>query len=324
MPLVSIIITNYNGKKYLIECIELLKSNFFSDFEIIIVDNSSSDGSVSLLKENYPQIKVLELDKNFGLSIASNFGRKFATGKYLFFYNNDTIADKEMLSELVKTAESDKNIGICGCKTLTYDGTRKINCGVPLDIFGYPYGGEKCFYVDAAIFIRSDLFDMMGGFDPAMFLYCEDRDLCWRCWLYGYKVVAVDSAIFKHDSFCTINANGKLITNIKKRFMGEAYTLRMLLKNYSLPVLFKVLPRYLIINMVEMILFIMRGKLSIPFMVYLRAYLWNIINLKDTLNLRKIIQRNRIKNDNFIQNRMFKGNGKWKLFKQIGIPRFES
>ncbi len=319
--LISVIITNYNGKKYLKDCLESLRNNTLRDFEVVIVDNGSSDGSAAFIKNNYPRIKLLELEQNLGLAIASNKGREIAEGKYLFFYNNDTIADKNLLSELIKTTESDSRIGVCGCRTLSYDGSREINCGVPLDIFGYPYGGGNTFYVDAGIFIRQDVFDNIGGFDPKLFLYGEDKDLCWRTLLYGYKVVAVPNAIFYHDSFCAIDEQGNLMTNVAKRFMGEAFTLRILIKNYSLTALLLILPLYLFINLAEMMLFLFKRKTDVVFNSYLKAYCWNISNLLDTLRLRKIIQSRRRVSDIPILKKMHWGSGKLSLLKDVGIPR---
>ncbi|UCD15131.1 MAG: glycosyltransferase family 2 protein [Candidatus Omnitrophota bacterium] len=322
MPLISIIITNYNGRKYLGDCIDSLNRNSLADFEIIVVDNGSCDGSVEFLRVKYSQVKVIALDSNLGLAIASNRGRAAAAGKYLFFYNNDTIADQNLLSELVKTMESDETIGICGCKTLSYDGAKKTNCGVPLDIFGYPYGESKCFYVDAAIFIRREVFDEIGGFDPKLFLYCEDRDLCWRCWLYGYKVVAVDSAVFRHDSFCAVDGEGRLNTNIRKRFMGEAFTIRLLLKNYSFLALLGIFPIYMAINCMEMLLFLFKGRLDVVFGAYIRAYGWNLGNLLETLRLRRKIQSERKTSDISLLKKMYLGSGKLKLFGEVGVPQF--
>lgn len=320
MPKVSVIITNYNGKKYLKACIESLKNGTFKDFEIIFVDDGSSDGSAQFVRENFKDILVVALDKNSGLAIASNRGAELAKGEYLFFYNNDTIADKAMLVELVNALESNQKIGIAGCKTLAYNGLKEINAGVQLDIFGYPYGEGDSFYVDAAIFIRRKVFDEIGGFDSKLFLYCEDRDLCWRCRLYGYDVKVVKTAIFNHDSFCAINAEGKLSSNIRKRFMGEAFTLRMLLKNYGKLSLLKILPLYFCINLAEIILFVLRGQLKIAYNAYIKAYLWNFANFKDTLRLRNIIQKERKISDKEIITKMYRGSGKFKLLKDVGVP----
>lgn len=323
MPKVSIIITNYNGKNYLKNCIDSLMQSSFSDFEIIIVDNGSSDGSVNFLKSAYPQVKLLELGSNLGLSLASNKGRELASGKYLFFYNNDTIADTNMLSELVNTVESDAKMGVCGCKTLTYDGKQEINCGVQIDLFGYPYGRGNPFYVDAAIFIRKDVFDEIGGFDEKMFLYCEDRDLCWRVWLYGYKVAVVPAAIFRHDSFCLVERD-TFNTNLKRRFMNEAYTTRMLLKNYSLPALVLLFPLYFLINLAEISVFLLKGKFNFVFSTYIAAYIWNLKNLASTLKKREIVQKHRKISDRGIFRNIYKSSGKLLLLRKAGIPRIKA
>ncbi|OGX15671.1 MAG: hypothetical protein A2166_02760 [Omnitrophica WOR_2 bacterium RBG_13_41_10] len=319
-PKVSIIITNYNGKRYLERCIESLKDNTFKDFEMIIVDNGSADDSINFIKRKYPEIKLVEFNSNHGLSIASNKGARLAQGEYLFFYNNDTIADKEMLNELVRVADSDSHIGVCGCKTLTYSGDQVINSGVEMDIFGYPYGRGRTFYVDAAIFIKKDLLEEIGGFDEKMFLYCEDRDLCWRVWLHGYKIAVVPQAIFKHDSFCLVDGD-KFTTNPRRRFMNETFTIRMLLKNYSAFILFLIMPLYLFINLCEILIYFIKGKPGFVFNTYLTAYYWNLKNLKDTLNKRKMIQKTRRVSDIKIMRNLYKFSGKALLFTKIGIPK---
>ena len=207
---------------------------------------------------------------------------------------------------------------------MSYDGEKELNAGVACDIFGYPYGEGLPLYVDAGIFIRRTVFDLTGGFDPKLFLYGEDKDLCWRTLLYGYEVVVVKSAVFYHDSFCAIDPNGNLETNIRKRFMGEAFTLRALLKNYHFTTLIFILPMYFLINCMEMLVFFLKGKLNIVFKSYLKAYCWNLYNFRDTLRLRKKIQSERKISDKDIFRRMYKGSGKLKLFREVGIPRFSS
>lgn len=321
-PLISIIVTNYNGKKYLHNCFSSLMEGIYRNFEIIFVDNGSTDDSVRMVRREFPQIKIIEMGHNVGLAIASNRGARVAKGKYLFFLNNDIISDKYILRELVTVAESDKRIGICGCRTMSYDGKNEINTGVACDIFGYPYGDGLPLYVDAGIFMRRTVFDLIHGFDHKLFLYCEDKDLCWRTLLYGYKVAVVKSAIFYHDSFCAINDQGNLVTNVRKRFMGEAFTIRTLLKNYSFVTLTVVFPIYIFINCVEMLLFLFKRRLEVVFGAYIKAYYWNLCNLPDTLRLRKTIQLERRISDADILQRMYRGSGKLRLFKKVGVPRF--
>lgn len=322
-PLVSVIIVNYNGRHYLKDCFEALKAGLYRNIEIVLVDNGSVDGSIGFVSEHYPDVRLIDNKKNLGLAIASNRGAASAMGKYLFFFNNDTKADRLMLSELVRVAESDPSIGICGCTTLTYDGAEVINSGVACDIYGYPYGDGEPLYVDAAIFIRRDVFEEIGGFDPKLFLYGEDRDICWRTLLYGHDVVVVPTAFFMHDSFCSANGS-RVVTNVWKRHVGERNLIRSLLKNYSATSLAMILPRYLILSLSEITLFALLGRFNVVWGAYLKAYIWNIRNIAETLALRKRIQRERRVPDSVILKRMGKKSGKLELFRKKGIPSFAS
>lgn len=320
-PLVSVVIVNYNGRHYLKECFDALKGGEFKDFEIIFVDNGSKDSSLEFVRKNYPGVSVIDNGENLGLAIASNRGAELAKGKYIFFFNNDTKADWKMLSELVRVAEADPHIGICGCTTLTYDGKEVINSGVACDKYGYPYGDGEPLYVDAAIFIRKDVFIEIGGFDPKLFLYGEDRDICWRTLLYGYDVVVVPTAFFLHDSFCSMSG-GSYVTNVWKRHVGERNLIRSLIKNYSALNLAKILPRYMLLGLAEVAVFTLIGRFEVVWSAYLKAYWWNLANLGDTLRLRNKIQTERRRDDSVVLKRMGKKSGKIELFKRIGIPRF--
>lgn len=322
-PLVSIIIINFNGKRYLKKCFDSLLNGTYKNIELIFVDNGSTDGSLGFIKENYPQAIIIDNMDNLGLAVASNKGASRAKGNCLFFYNNDTIAEEHLIEKLVNEMESDPSIGICGCKTYTYDGKHVINAGVSCDIFGYPYGRRQPFYVDAAIFIRKEVFVQIDGFDEMMFLYGEDRDICWRCWLYGYKVKAVKDAIFYHDSACATQDMSKYRANINRRFLSEFNALRSILKNYSLVTLSFVLPLFAIINLAEILVFLSLGKTSIVNKVYLKSYLENIKCFKDIVNGRKKIQKERKVSDLDILKLMDKISGKFRLIFDMGIPAFD-
>jgi GT2 family glycosyltransferase len=323
-PLVSVIIVNFNGKKYLKNCLDSLYQGSYKNIEIIFVDNGSKDASVEFIKDNYKGLTVVALEDNLGLSVASNRGSRAAKGKYLFFYNNDTIADINMIASLTGELESNPGIGIAGCKTYTYDGKRLINAGVPCDIFGYPYAKAAPFYVDAGIFIRKDLFEGLGGFDEKMFLYGEDRDICWRCWLSGYSVEVSAGAKFFHDSACITGNLGEYRTNINKRFWSEFNALRSILKNYGAFSILLILPWYTAINLGEVLLFLLMGKVDIVKDAYLRSYVQNLKLIKNTLLERKKIQRARAVSDWEIILRLDKISGKARLLFDMGIPRFSA
>lgn len=322
-PLVSVIIVNYNGIKYLKKCFDSLMSGTYRDFEIIFVDNGSTDGSRELVRQGYPQIMVIKNKENLGLSIASNKGAAAAKGEYLFFLNNDTIACPDLLSELVRAAASDPKIGVCACKNMTYDGKREVSLGLSCDLFGFPFENEgPIFYADAGIFIRRKVFEEIGGFDEKLFLYGEDRDLCWRVFLQGYDIKGVPSAVFCHDSFCALDSRGGYASTIKKRHLGEYNQLRSILKNYRLGTLFVIFPLYLAHSFFEMIFLLLKGKFRMVSEVYLRAYWRNILDFPDTIKERRFVQSRRKAPDSFVLKRMLKRSGKFHIFRKVGMPRF--
>ncbi len=321
-PLVSVVIVNFNGKKYLKSCIDSLYQGSYKNIEIVLVDNGSCDGSVEFVRSLYKDVNIVDNKVNLGLAVASNKGAAVAKGEYLFFFNNDTLADPHLISSLVGAMQSDPQIGIAGCRTYTYDGKSLINAGVPCDIFGYPYGRSEPFYVDAAIFMRKDLFQRLGGFDEKMFLYGEDRDICWRCWLYGYKVAVVDDAKFFHDSACVTSELKEYQTNITKRFWGEFNALRSIIKNYSAFSVFFTLPLYAGINIAEICVFFLKGQLRVIREVYVRAYTENFKNLSELLKKRSQVQSGRRISDLALLGHMDKVSGKLRLLFMMGIPAF--
>ncbi len=132
----SIIIPNWNGKKFLKSCLDSLKAQTLQDFDIWLIDNGSTDGSKGFIKKNYPEIKIIEFSTNQGFAKAVNAGIKNSKGEYIVILNNDTIADFKYLEELVKNMEANQEIGSACGKILFQNQPRIIN-----DI-----GDGLCFY----------------------------------------------------------------------------------------------------------------------------------------------------------------------------------
>jgi len=238
--LVSVIITNFNGKKYLKSCLDSLLGQTYKNMEIILADDGSTEDDVEYVRKNYPSVILAVNEKNSGLSITSNNGAKKAKGDYLLFYNNDTISFPNFVEEMVKVADSSPEAGVVCPIQLPYrsEDDAKMNdlqkeVGVGSDIYGYICMAKDAghiFYSDAAIFIKTDLFQKIGGFDPDFFLYGEDMDICWRVHLLGYKIVPALEAKFRHDSFCAKTENGKFQTSHKRRYLVERQVINKLFK----------------------------------------------------------------------------------------------
>ena len=112
-PLVSVIIVNLNGRKYLENCLRSLMNITYHRIEILLIDNNSDDDSIEFVKKNYPSIIILKLDKNYGFAYPNNLAVRNTKGEFVLFLNNDTTVHPESITELVKVMTKDPQIGIC-------------------------------------------------------------------------------------------------------------------------------------------------------------------------------------------------------------------
>ncbi len=244
MPLVSVIIVNYNGQGYIEPCIESVLNQSFEDFEIIVVDNNSEDKSKIFLESlNEKKIKVVFLDKNYGFGYANNVGFRKSSGKFIVILNNDAEVDRDFLKEIVKPFNIDAKIGMvaplillknspdtidkAGGHLLYPDGiNRGRGCMEKLSkkylVDGYVLIPDGC----AACFKRS-VIDECGFFDEDFFLYGEDTDLGLRYLRAGYRCYYTHKAIVYHNH----SAISGLYSSMKA-FYVERNRVFVLIKNF--------------------------------------------------------------------------------------------
>ena len=233
--LVSIIIVNFNGKHHLEKCLKSLMEIDYKNYEIILVDNNSSDDSIEFVKKLYPSVMIIQLEKNYGFAEPNNIGAKKAKGEFLLFLNNDTIVKPNFISELVKVINSDSKIAICQSLLLKPNGEIDSS-GDFVDTLGRAYSSrEKVSEVreiltarGAAMLIRKESFFDLGQFDMHFFATFEDVDMGWRAWLWGYRVVLVPNSLVYHTGGQTI----KKISD-EVRFHGIKNTLILRLVNFE-------------------------------------------------------------------------------------------
>ena len=202
---VSIIIINYNTKQMLADCLlSLYKFTNEIKFEVIVVDNASTDGSERSISSLFPQVKWINSGGNIGFGRANNLGIKYATGKYLFLLNSDTLLLNNAVKAFYDYAEShtDKQLGILGCWLCDNDGKPNNSFGefpTPSSEIRYLLGklgtnkAVQCggnvdvdYIIGADMFIRRDIFEKFGGFDPHFFMYYEETDFQYRMAQKGY------------------------------------------------------------------------------------------------------------------------------------------
>lgn len=212
MKQASVVIPNYNGIRFLKDCMESLLLQDTDDFEIIIVDNGSNDESVKFLKENYPDVRIIKLNKNYGFCKAVNEGIKASKLKYVMLLNNDMTFDKSMVREMIQFMESKKNAFSCQAKMLQMLNPDKTDdAGDYYCALGWAFarGKDKAsskYNTSCKIFAscggaaiyRREYLNKTGLFDEEHFAYLEDIDLGYRARILGYDNYYNPKALVYH------------------------------------------------------------------------------------------------------------------------------
>lgn len=245
-PEVTVIVLNHNGREYLGRCLASLERQSYPQdaYEILLVDNASSDGSVEFVKENFPGVRILRLEKNYGVPEGRNRGIEIARGEYIAFLDNDAVADEKWLEELVKAVEKDKNIAMCGSKMLVYEDKGIINhaggkftiIGAGMDVgmgmkdgdnFNIP--GDTGYACGGSCLMKKDDYLEAGRLDPDYFNYHEDVDLCWRLWILGRRVIYVPTSVAYHKFGGTLGGR----KSYQRMFLCQKNRLANVVKNFE-------------------------------------------------------------------------------------------
>lgn len=232
VPLINIIIPNLDGENLLPICLESLRRQTFQHFDITVVDNGSHDSSLNLLREGYPEVRIIPLDRNYGFAAAVNRGIEVTDDEFISLLNNDIELDPKWLEELHRTLVKHPEVGACGPKVLRYWERERINIlGIRVNTNGEVEiigAGEVdrgqfeekryVFGVNAgASLYRRKMFEEIGLFDESFFASFEDVDLSFRAQLAGYKALYVPKAIAYHMVGETIKRKKYLPTYLNNR-----------------------------------------------------------------------------------------------------------
>jgi GT2 family glycosyltransferase len=228
LPFVSIIIVNYNGKTFLKECLSSIREIVYpkTQYETILVDNQSVDGSIEYVRENFPEVRIIRLDKNYGFVAGNNIGAKHGKGEYIVLLNNDTKVEKNWLIELVRAAK-DENVGVCTSKKFVLNNPTLLDgAGGTMNVLGqgwdrgslerdvglYEEPVEVTHPSGASFLVKREIIQAYGYLlEPGYFMYYDDPDLGWRTHLLGYKVVYVPKSVILHKRGGTAGTRTSLI-----------------------------------------------------------------------------------------------------------------
>lgn len=266
----TVIIPNYNGIDYLKKCIASLNKSNYKDFEVIVVDNGSADGSADWMKAEHPEIRLISLKENLGFAPAVNLGIEAAFTKYVLLLNNDTEVDPDMVERLEKAIDEDEKIFSVSAKMLSLhdpeliDGAGDYYCALG---WAYAYGkgkkvSEKCLKkkeifsacAGCAIY-RRDILIEIGRFDERHFAYLEDVDLGYRARINGYVNLYEPEAVCLHAGSAFSGSR----YNEFKIDLSSRNNVYLIWKNMPLFQLLLNLPFLLVGFLIKILFFILKG-----------------------------------------------------------------
>lgn len=299
--MITVIIPNRNGKQFLKTCLRSLRKQTLRDYQIIIVDNASTDGSVSFLIRNYPEVKLIKFSKNKGFAAAVNEGIKESQGEFVVLLNNDVEADPSWLEELSRGLKKNPEVGFCASKMLDFTNRRIImEAGDGYTRSGYAFqigngrldkgqydSPKKVFGACAgAAIYRKSMFNEIGFFDEDFFAYLEDVDFSFRAQLMGYECLYIPSAAVYHMGSVS---TGSRYNNITVYLIAQN-TINTLIKNMPASLLcrniFRILRLLILLQGYHMI----RSKCG---RAYFKGLLSAFRQLKPMLVKRRQIQGNK-------------------------------
>lgn len=296
-PTVSVVIINWNGKEHLARCLASLEAQTYRDFETIVVDNGSTDGSVAFVRERFPAIRLICNDRNLGFARANNQGIAMARGRYIALLNNDTQTEPQWLEALIHAAETHPEIGAFAPLVLFNDRRDTVDsAGLKVSVLGHGIqnllgehvervGGVcEVFGVSAtAALFRRELLQDVGLFDEDYFIYYEDVDLAWRARLRGWRSFLVPQAIVYHAHSATVGRGSPF----KKRLLMRN-RLWTVAKDYHFPALIFFLPLIVAFELGFAVLSLIKGDTA-----SLTGLWQGLTGLPGALGKRASIQSNR-------------------------------
>jgi hypothetical protein len=302
----AVVILNWNGKTFLEKFLPTLVNNTPAEADIWVIDNNSTDDSLLLLKQNFQTVKTIELDKNYGFAGGYNKGLGQINAKYFLLLNSDIEVPENWLYPLVEMMENNPDIAVCGPKLLSYEQKNHFEyagaAGGFIDRFGYPFckgrifdtceedkgqynQASDCFWISgAALMIRSEIFNKVGGFDDDFFAHQEEIDLCWRIQNLGYRIVCEPKSFVYHVGGGTLPKS-----NPFKTYLNFRNNLFLIQKNMPKYKRHRVLLSRFALDHIAAWRMILQGKFKEYFAV-VKAYLHFWFNIRKMGKKRKLIK----------------------------------
>ena len=266
---VSVVIPNFNGIAFLDSVLASLEGQTLSNFEVILVDNGSTDGSCSFVTANYPWVHLIELSENFGFCGAVNAGIRAAKAPYVLLLNNDTEVKEDFVEEMLAAVRRHKNAFSCGARMVQYHDRDRLDdvgnyyCalgwsfarGRGKDIHAYETEDKIFSACAGAAIYRKKILEKIGYFDEEHFAYLEDTDIGYRARIYGYENWYAPKAIVYHVGSGT---SGSRYNQFKTRYSSRN-NIYLIYKNMPLLQIILNLPFLAVGFLIKFLFFAVKG-----------------------------------------------------------------
>lgn len=286
---VAVVILNYNGKDWLRQFLPGVMETDYAQLEVIIADNASTDGSVEWLREVFPGLRLILLQKNYGFAEGYNRALEQVQAEYFVLLNSDVKVEPEWLQPIIACMEKDKNIGACQPRILSFHQPDSFEyagaAGGWIDVVGYPFARGRVMdtleldhgqYSDtvpifwatgAALCVRSSAWKLLGGFDSVFFAHQEEIDLCWRLQLMGFGIRSCGASRVFHVG------GGTLPVGPRKTYLNFRNNLLMLGKNLTIMEQSYIIPIRLVLDGIAALRALLRGRIGETWAI-IRAHLF--------------------------------------------------
>jgi len=307
----------HNSRKHIQECIESILNQTHEDYEIVIVDNKSEDGTIqflSELKKKQNKIKIIFSSSNLGYGLGNLKGIENCQGDNIAIINPDVILDHNWLKNMFEYFKNNSNCMIISGKIMNKDGTVQTIGGL-LDVYGAvsqrksELNDQEFFYPPGAAFIFKRKILEKIKFDPNIFMYYDDVDFAWQSRLLGYNIGYCEKSQAIHDEHHGKEIDNSQFYNISKN------RIYVCAKNYSRNRKIKRMGKIISLILADSIYYSYKFKSIKYFYMFFKAIFWNIMNIKKMEYERKKIQKIRIMTDDEIEKFMIKKSIEIKLFK---------
>ena len=303
LPSVAIVILNWNGQHFLERFLPSVIASTYANKKVIVADNASTDNSIISLQQHFPQVEIIRNSNNEGFAKGYNTALQQVSSDYYILLNSDVTVEPGWIEPVIELMESNASIGACQPKILTHAAKHMFEyagaCGGWLDKFGYPFARgrmfdvleedkgqydqvQTCFWASgAAMFVRADMYHVLGGLDEYFFAHQEEIDFCWRLQLAGYKVYVQPSSVVYHVGGGTLPKG-----NHQKDFLNFRNNLVMLAKNFPLSAAFWKIPFRIMLDVIAAYKELFSGNPH-TYMAILKAHFyfikWLLLNKRQSV-----------------------------------------